>query len=87
MASLGTGILNNHYMGASQNLGYHYGGPNSKDYSILGSLLRSPNFGNYHMTTLNPKPNITWGLESGARSPLHRPSRGSYNGFSLGFRD
>ena len=29
----------------SQNWGYHSGGPNSKDYSILGSILGSPYFG------------------------------------------
>ena len=29
-------------MGVSQNYGYHFGGPNNKDYSILGSILGSP---------------------------------------------
>ena len=32
-------------MGVSQNWGYHYGGPNDKDYSILGSILGNPNVG------------------------------------------
>ena len=32
-------------MGVSQNRGYPFGGPNSKDYSILGSILGSPYFG------------------------------------------
>ena len=27
------------YIWASQNLGYHVGGPHNKDYSILGSIL------------------------------------------------
>ena len=29
-------------VGVSQNEGYHFGGPNNKDYSILGSILGSP---------------------------------------------
>ena len=33
------------YMGVSQNQGYHFRGPNNKDYSILGSILGSPYFG------------------------------------------
>ena len=32
-------------MGVSQNLGYHFGGPYNKDYSILGSILRCPYLG------------------------------------------
>ena len=32
-------------MRVSQNRGYHFGGPNNKDYSILGSILGSPYFG------------------------------------------
>ena len=32
-------------MGVSLNWGYHFGGPNNKDYSILGSILGSPHFG------------------------------------------
>ena len=32
-------------MGVSQNYGYLFGGPNNKDYSILGSKLGSPYFG------------------------------------------
>ena len=32
-------------MVVSQNEGYQFGGPNSKDYSILGSILGSPHFG------------------------------------------
>ena len=32
-------------MGVSQNKGYHFGGPNNKDYSILGSILGFPYFG------------------------------------------
>ena len=32
-------------MRVSQNQGYHFGGPNNKDYNILGSILGSPNFG------------------------------------------
>ena len=31
--------------GVSQNLGYLFGGPYNKDYSILGSILGYPNFG------------------------------------------
>ena len=27
---------------------YHFGGPNNKDCSILGSILASPTLGNYH---------------------------------------
>ena len=30
--------------GVSQNFGYHFGGPNNRDYSIMGSILGSPNF-------------------------------------------
>ena len=33
------------YMGDSQNWGYLFGGPNNKDYSILGSILGYPSFG------------------------------------------
>ena len=33
------------YMGVSQNQAYHFGGPNSKDYSIWGSILGSSYFG------------------------------------------
>ena len=33
------------YLGVSQNLGYHFGGPYNKDDSIWGSLLGSPYFG------------------------------------------
>ena len=33
------------YMGVSQNLWYLFGGPYSKDYSILGSTLGYLNFG------------------------------------------
>ena len=29
----------------SQIYGYYFGGPNNKDYSILGSILGSPHFG------------------------------------------
>ena len=32
-------------VGVSQNQGYPFGGPHSKDYSILGSTLGSPYFG------------------------------------------
>ena len=32
-------------MEVSQNEGYHLGGPNKKDYNILGSILGSPYFG------------------------------------------
>ena len=32
-------------MGVSQNWGYHFGGPNNKDYGILGSILGFPYFG------------------------------------------
>ena len=34
------------YMGVSQHYGYFFGGPHNKDYSILGSVLASPYFGN-----------------------------------------
>ena len=32
-------------MRVSQNWGYHFRGPNNKDYSILGPILGSPYFG------------------------------------------
>ena len=32
-------------MGVSQTNGYHFGGPNNKDYSILGSMFGSPYLG------------------------------------------
>ena len=32
-------------LGVSSSSGYHYGGPNNKDYGILGSILGSPYFG------------------------------------------
>ena len=32
------------YMGVSQNWGYHFCGPHTKGYSILGSILGSPYF-------------------------------------------
>ena len=32
-------------VGVSQNWGYHFGGPYTKGYSILGSLLGCPHFG------------------------------------------
>ena len=35
----------NEYMGVSQNWSTLFGGPNNKDYSILGSILGSPNCG------------------------------------------
>ena len=43
------------YMGASQNKGYHFGGPSNKDLTrtYLGSILGSPYFGKL---PLNPKP-------------------------------
>ena len=34
------------HMGVSQNYGYLFGGSHNKDYSILGSILGSPYFGN-----------------------------------------
>ena len=47
-------------MGVSQNWGYLFGGPcNNKDWSILGSILGSPNFGE---TT------IGWHWDPGLRS-------------------
>ena len=33
------------YLRVSQNYGYLFGGPNNKDYNILGSILGSPYFG------------------------------------------
>ena len=30
--------------------GYHFGDPHNKDYSILGSILGSPIWGNYHIS-------------------------------------
>ena len=42
------------YMGVSLNWGYLFEGPDNKDYSILGSILGSPYFG--ELPTLNPKP-------------------------------
>ena len=40
-------------MGVSQNYGYLFGGPNNKDYSILGSILGSPYFGKLPNTCPN----------------------------------
>ena len=37
----------NKFVGVSQNYGYLFGGPHNKDYSLLGSILRSPILGNY----------------------------------------
>ena len=39
-------------MGVSQNYGYLFGGPHSKDYSILGSILGSLIMGNFHIRAL-----------------------------------
>ena len=39
-------------MGVSQNLGYHFGGPHNKDYSILESMLGSPYVGKIPYTSL-----------------------------------
>ena len=33
------------HLGGLLRLGYHFGGPHKKDYSILGSILGYPNFG------------------------------------------
>ena len=33
------------YMGVSLNFGYLFGGPYNTDYSMLGSILGSPNLG------------------------------------------
>ena len=41
--------------GGFPKLGVLFGGPNNKDYSILGSILGSPHFGKLP-NTLNPKP-------------------------------
>ena len=38
-------------LGVSQNNGYLYGGPHNKDYSILGSILGSPDFGKLPIDT------------------------------------
>ena len=38
----------------SQNWGYHFGGPQNKDYSILGCILGSPYFGK--LPVLKPQP-------------------------------
>ena len=45
-------------MGVSQNQGYPFGGPNDKDYSILGSILGSLILGNYHI----PPPSVALDL-------------------------
>ena len=37
--------LGDPHMGVSQNKGYHFGGPYSKDYSVWGSILGSPYLG------------------------------------------
>ena len=42
-------------MGVSQNYGYLFGGPHNKDCSILGSILRSPYLGNYHIESRKPE--------------------------------
>ena len=47
-------------MGVSQNSGYLFGGPNNKDYSILGSILGSPYFGKLPY----------WGFELGENRQL-----------------
>ena len=39
-------------MGVSQNYGYLFGGPNNKDYSILGSILGFPLFWETTISTL-----------------------------------
>ena len=45
-------------MGVFQNYGYLFGGPHSKDYGILGSILGSPYFGKLpHVSGLK-----VWGL-------------------------
>ena len=44
------------YMGVSQNYGYLFGGPNNKDYSILGSILGSPYFGKLPYSTKPEEP-------------------------------
>ena len=36
------------YLGVSQNEGYHFGGPNSKDYNIFCPFWVTPILGNYH---------------------------------------
>ena len=41
--------------GGFQSLGYHFGGPYNKDYSILGSILGSPYFGKLPLST-HPEP-------------------------------
>ena len=38
------------YGGVSQNWGYLFGGPHTKDCSVLGSIMGFPYFGNYHVT-------------------------------------
>ena len=38
-------VVQDFLYGFPNNLKYHFGGPNNKDYSILGSILGSPNFG------------------------------------------
>ena len=40
-------------MGVSQNLGYQFGGPHNKDYSIFGSILGALYFGKL---PYSPKP-------------------------------
>ena len=55
----------NPYMGVSQNYGYLLGGPNNKDYSILGSILGSPYFGKLPYT-----PNIIYSPMYSLLSPV-----------------
>ena len=43
-------------LGVFQNQGYHFGGPNRKDHSILGSIWGPPYFGKLPYRALNPKP-------------------------------
>ena len=38
--------------GSFPKLGYPYGGPYNKDYSILGSILGPPVSGNYHVAAV-----------------------------------
>ena len=38
--------------GGFPKLGYHFGGPHNKDYSILGSTLGSPILGNFHIVPI-----------------------------------
>ena len=66
-----------HHIGGSQNSGYDFGGPHNKDYSILGSILGSLNFGKlpYQRSGL-PEEEKT-DMLTRRKSFISRPKRGN----------